>query len=107
VPFYYHEPMDARGLETMFAPKHGQPTLLRHQFLGLTVAIDAGKYAGKVLRHIDGVRSFAQIFALVRADPACRAAAPDDATLFADFRPTYEALNAIERLLLRHASCPA
>lgn len=105
IPFYFHEPMDGRVLETIFAPKHGRLTIMRHEFLGMTVAVDAGRYSGKILRHIDGQRTFGEIFALVRADPAVAAAAPSDAILFDDFRQTYDALNAIERLLLRHQSC--
>jgi ubiquinone/menaquinone biosynthesis C-methylase UbiE len=105
IPFYFHEPMDGRALEGIFGPKNGQLTIMRHEFLGLTVAVDAGKYSGKILRHVDGMRTFGEIFALVRSDPACASAAPSDAVLFDDFRQTYEALNAIERLLLRHASC--
>ena len=105
IPFYFHEPMDGLALEQVFRPRNGQPTIMQHAFLGLTVAVDAGNYSGKILRHIDGQRSFGEIFALLRADPACAAAAPTDAQLFDDFRQTYDALNAIERLLLRHESC--
>lgn len=104
VPFYFHEPLDGKQLEALFAPKAGRPTVLQHKFLGLTVEVDAGRYAGKILRHIDGERTFGQIFALLRADPAC-GSLPSDAALFDDFRPVFETLNAIERLLLRHASC--
>jgi hypothetical protein len=104
VPFYFHEPLDARALETMFAPKAGQLTLLNHPHLGMKAAVDAGRYSGRILGHIDGKRSFGQIFDLVRADPAARA--PTDEELFADFKPVYELLNAIERILLRHASVP-
>jgi SAM-dependent methyltransferase len=101
VPFYFHEPLDPRSLEQMFAPKNGGLTLLHHPHLGMKAAVDAGRYSGKVLRHIDGKRTFAQIFDLVRADVG---AAQDNATLFADFKPVYDLLNAIERILLRHAS---
>jgi 2-polyprenyl-3-methyl-5-hydroxy-6-metoxy-1,4-benzoquinol methylase len=106
VPFFYHEPLDAATLQAMFAPKNGAPTRLQHKFLGLTVDVDAGRYSGKILGLIDGKRTFDQIFAQLRADPA-NGVLPDDAALFADFRPVYETLNAIERLLLRHVSCPA
>lgn len=107
VPFYFHEPLDPRALEAMFAPKNGQLTQLQHPHLRMTAAVDAGSYSGKILRHIDGKRTFATIFDLVRADPAVRAAAPGNQALFADFKPVYELLNAIERLLLRHSSVPA
>jgi ubiquinone/menaquinone biosynthesis C-methylase UbiE len=103
VPMYFHEQLDPVALEAMFAPKNG-PTILRHPFLGMSAAVDAGRYSGKILRHIDGRRSFGQIFDLVRASPGC--AGVGDAALFADFRPTWELLNAIERILLRHVSCP-
>jgi SAM-dependent methyltransferase len=83
----------------------GATTVLQHKAIGATLVIDAGRYSGMVFRHIDGMRTFADIFELVRAHPACRANPPDDATLFADFRPAFEALNAIERILLRHVSC--
>jgi SAM-dependent methyltransferase len=105
VPFFYHEPLDAGTLQAMFAPKPG-PTRLQHQFLGLTVDVDAGRYSGKILGLVDGKRSFGDIFSLLRADPA-NGPLPDDAALFADLRPVYDTLNAIERLLLRHVSCPA
>jgi 2-polyprenyl-3-methyl-5-hydroxy-6-metoxy-1,4-benzoquinol methylase len=104
VPFFFHEPLDPRVLEQLFAPKQGAPTLLHHPHLGLKAAVDAGRYSGKILGHIDGKRSFGQIFDLVRADPAMRADAPGNEALFSDFKPVYDVLNAIERLLLRHAS---
>jgi SAM-dependent methyltransferase len=104
VPFYFHEPLDPRALETMFAPKPGQLTLLNHPHLGMKAAVDAGRYSGRILGHIDGKRSFGQIFDLLRADTAARA--PTNEELFADFKPVYELLNAIERILLRHASVP-
>jgi len=37
----------------------------------------------------------------VRSEPAFRDAPPGDAALFADFAPWYEALESIERLVLR------
>ncbi|MGZ3183601.1 MAG: class I SAM-dependent methyltransferase [Telluria sp.] len=102
VPFFFHENLSATGLAGMFAAKD-KPTILQHQFLGLTAAVDAGRYSGHIFGFIDGQRSFRQIFDLVRAHPANRAAPPDDATLFADFKASFDLLNAIERLLLRRA----
>jgi ubiquinone/menaquinone biosynthesis C-methylase UbiE len=102
VPFFFHENLSAAGLAGMFAAKD-KPTILRHQFLGLTAAVDAGRYSGHIFGFIDGQRSFRQIFDLVRAHPANRTAPPDDATLFADFKASFDLLNAIERLLLRRA----
>ena len=104
IPFYFHEPLDPRGLEQLFAPKNGQPTLLRHPHLGMSAAVDAGRYSGQILGLIDGIRSFGEIFDLIRARTR-DGPAPDNAALFADFEATYWLLNAIERLLLRHVSC--
>ena len=58
------------------------------------------------------MRSFAQIFELVRADLKAGlrggrvAQLPDDAALLEDFRPACDVPNTIERLLLR-AHAPA
>ncbi|MES2151027.1 MAG: class I SAM-dependent methyltransferase [Pseudomonadota bacterium] len=101
IPFFYHEALDGKVLEALFAPKAGAQTMLRHEFLGMTAHFDAGNYSGRILGLVDGQRSFGQIFELLRAG----AAAPDNAALFADFRQSYEVLNGIERLLLRHVSC--
>jgi len=105
IPFFFHEPLDPKALETMFAPKNGKLTVLGHPHLGLRAAVDAGEYAGAILGLIDGKRSFGEIFDLVRARTRAGQAAPDDAALFAGFQPTYDLLNAIERMLLRHVSC--
>jgi alpha-ketoglutarate-dependent taurine dioxygenase len=66
--------------------------------------VNPGKYGAKILGLIDGRRSFGEIFEQFRAAWQGKAAAPDNATLFADFAESYETLNALERLLLRHVS---
>lgn len=104
IPFFFHENLDPKVLASMFAPKNGQPTILRHEFLGMTALIDAGKYSGRIFSHVDGNRTFQEIFDRVRADLVAGDAAPANDVLFADFKASYEALNAIERLLLRHPS---
>ena len=101
IPFYFHEPLTGIALESVFTSDDGGPITLHHGYLGMTVKIDAGRYSAKILRHIDGVLSFREIFMKVRAEPAFRGLTPDDATLFKDFAPSFTALNAIERLLLR------
>lgn len=101
IPFFFHEPLTGATLEPVFTARDGGPITLHHGYLGMTVKIDAGRYSAKILRHIDGVRSFRQVFDLVRKEPAFRSAPPDDAALFADFAASFSALNAIERVLLR------
>ena len=103
VPFYFHEQLDSKVLASMFAFKKGQPTILRHEFIGMTAAVPTGPYCGRIFSFIDGKRSFQQIFDLVRAGLRINGvtALPDNSALFADFRPAYDVLNAIERILLR------
>ena len=102
IPFFYHEPLDGATLAQVFASNKGQPFLLQHQHSGIALKVNPGRYGPQILRLIDGKRSFDQIFAQFRHDWKGKAAAPDSAALFADFAESYETLNAIERLLLRH-----
>jgi len=105
IPFFYHEPMTGESTSRIFGASRGQTFTLRHQHSGMTVNVNPGRYGAQLLRLIDGQRSCGEIFALFRADWHGKAAATDDATLFADFAPVYETLNALERLLLKHPDC--
>ncbi|MGC3964110.1 MAG: class I SAM-dependent methyltransferase [Rhodocyclaceae bacterium] len=103
VPFFFHDRLSGGMLADIFdAAKKGKPVILQHAPSGTVSQIDAGKYASRVLRQIDGKHSFGEIFDIVRRALPSYADQPDDATLFADFRSTFDALNAIDRLLLRH-----
>jgi SAM-dependent methyltransferase len=104
VPFFYHEPLTGEVASQVFGNSRGQPFMLRHQHSGVSVTVNPGKYGAKILALIDGRRSFGEIFEQFRAAWQGKAAAPDNATLFADFAESYETLNALERLLLRHVS---
>ena len=102
IPFFYHEPLTGEIAAQVFGSNRGQPFMLTHQHSGVTVMVNPGKYGAKILRLIDGQKSFGQIFDQFRADWHGQAAAPDNTALFADFAESYETLNALERLLLRH-----
>jgi len=102
IPFFFHEPLDGETAARVFSSNRGQPFLLQHQHSGLVVTVNPGRYGPQILRLIDGQRSFGDIFAQFRRDWHGKAAAPDDAALFADFAESYDTLNAIDRLLLRH-----
>jgi len=102
VPFFFHEPLDGETIARVFASNRGQPFQLQHQHSGLVVTVNPGRYAPQILRLIDGQRSFGDIFGQLRRDWQGQATPPDDATLFADFAESYDTLNAIDRLLLRH-----
>lgn len=101
IPFFYHEPLTGEIASQVFGSNRGQPFLLQHQHSGVCVTVNPGKYGAKILRLIDGRKSFAHIFEQFRADWHGQAAAPDNDTLFADFAESYDTLNALERLLLR------
>lgn len=102
IPFFYHEPLTGEIAAQVFDTHRGQPFMLVHQHSGMALTVNPGKYGVKILRLIDGQRSFGQIFDQFRADWRGQAAAPDNAVLFADFAESYETLNALERLLLKH-----
>ncbi len=102
VPFFYHEPLTGELAAQVFGSNRGQPFMLRHQHSGVSVMVNPGKYGAKILRLIDGQKSFGEIFDQFRADWRGQAAAPDNAALLADFAESYETLNALERLLLKH-----
>ncbi|MBY0573498.1 MAG: class I SAM-dependent methyltransferase [Undibacterium sp.] len=105
IPFFVHDPFCGRALGELFVQKGDEPTVLHHQELGAMLVAYPGKYSSKIFTHIDGQRTFQEIFELVRAEPECRNAPPDNEQLFADFRQPFDALNSIERILLRHLSC--
>ncbi|MDP3798479.1 MAG: class I SAM-dependent methyltransferase [Polaromonas sp.] len=107
VPFFFHEPLTGDVAAQVFSSNRGQPFLLRHQHSGVSVMVNPGRYGPQLLRLIDGQRTFGEIFDQFRADWRGQAAAPDNATLFADFSESFEALNALDRLLLRHPQAGA
>lgn len=107
IPFFYHEPLTGEIAAQVFDSHRGQPFMLQHQHSGVSVMVNPGKYGAKILRLIDGQKSFGQIFDQFRADWRGQAAAPGNAVLFADFAESYETLNALERLLLKHPDATA
>lgn len=103
VPFYYHEPITGDVMSKVFGTNHGKPFVLNHAHSGVSVTVDPGKHGASILRLIDGQRSFGDIFDLMRTFQSAAGQHPlSDAEFFDDFRASYQVLNAIERLLLRH-----
>lgn len=102
IPFFYHEPLSGEMAAQVFGSNRSQPFMLKHQHSGVSVMVNPGKYGANILRLIDGQQSFGSIFEQFRAGWHGQAAAPDNATLFADFAESYDTLNALERLLLKH-----
>ncbi len=104
VPFFYHEPLTGDIAAQVFSSNRGQPFMLRHQHSGLEFMVNPGKYGAKILALVDGKRSFGEIFDQFRAAWHGKAAAPDNAALFADFAESFDTLATLDRLLLRHPS---
>lgn len=104
IPFFCHEPVTGPDLSAIIHRSTEVPFIMRHSHTGISLPLDVGRFGKFILKYIDGRRSFAEIFALVRGEEKFRRSPPDDATLFADFAPLYGFLNAIERMLLTH--CP-
>jgi ubiquinone/menaquinone biosynthesis C-methylase UbiE len=102
VPYFFHEPLTGPDLARLIEQNKAPTLLLNHSHTGIAMHIDPGQFSQYIAKHIDGQRSFAEIFALVRAEPRFQKAPPGDAQLFEDFRPLYDFLRAIDRMLLRH-----
>jgi len=108
VPFFITETNPATGGDlARLIEQHGnRPFVLRHGQSGLEVVLDPGRYVRRIFDLIDGTRTFGEIFAALRAKPDVQGHTPSDEALFAEFKPWYDALDSIERLLLRHRSSP-
>ncbi|MDM0048798.1 bifunctional 2-polyprenyl-6-hydroxyphenol methylase/3-demethylubiquinol 3-O-methyltransferase UbiG [Variovorax sp. J22R115] len=104
VPFYFHEPLTGEIVARVFNTNRGQPFILNHENARLSVRVNPGRYGAKLLGMIDGNLSFGEIFDHFRAGWHGQAAAPSNEALFDDLRESYETLNAVDRLLLRHPS---
>ena len=107
-PFFLREAYPASGssLAEVIDGHHGKPFLLTHSQSGLRREMHPTPAVREIFLGIDGRRTWREIFDIVRKQqafaPRAVACADDiDRSLFAAFLPWYEALNAIERLLLR------
>lgn len=111
VPFFLREAHPASGpsLAQVIDGHNGQPFLLTHTQSGLRREMRPTPLVRQILVNIDGSRSWREIFDIVRHQRALsvrlQVALDDtDRAFFAEFLPWYQALNVIERLLLRRAS---
>ena len=103
VPFIANEPAVGADFVRLIQAHGNKPFALRHAQSGLLRVVDPGRYVKQIFAHLDGRRTFGEIFALVRA--AAGAAPPTDQELFQEFHPWFDALESIERLLLRRPEC--
>ena len=100
VPFFITEEHAARGEELAALIEHHkrEPFLLQHGRSGLALPIACGQYVQRIFSHLDGERSWRGIFDLVRKEVSN---SPHDVVLFDDFKPWFDALQLIDRMLLR------
>jgi len=103
IPFFCHEPVTGPQISAMIHRSKDQPFVINHAHTGITAPVDQGRYGKFVLQYLDGKRTFAEIFALVRQEGKVKHQPPSDEALFEDFKPLYTFFNAIERMLLKHA----
>ena len=97
VPFFFHEPLDGNQLGAFLGSGRGLPVQLDHRFTGISVTVSPGRHGPTIVKHIDGKRTWREIFDMVRASGV---SASDD-EFFKDLAPVYDVLNAIDRVLLR------
>jgi ubiquinone/menaquinone biosynthesis C-methylase UbiE len=101
VPFYFRERVGGAEMAALFNTNNGAPFILRHEAAGLSMLVNPGRYGAKILQRIDGKTTFREIFGDLRRSLPKGAEVLTDAALFADFRESFDALNALDRLLLR------
>ncbi len=108
VPFFLREthPASGQSLASVIDTHGGKPFLLTHSQSGLRREMHPAPAVRQMFLAIDGRRTWREIFDVVRLQCAIQSRqTPDvddaDRRLFAEFLPWYEALNCIERLLLR------
>jgi len=109
VPMYYHDPsMNGPAMEKVFSTNKnkGRVFMLQYQMADVALPVNPGKYGPRILREIDGRKSFREIFDAVRSDIQYRFDGLTDEKLFADFKESYEVLTSLDRLLLRHRDAP-
>lgn len=101
IPYFIAETHPASGAQLSALIEHHkrEPFLLQHSQSGLALPITCGRYVQQIFNHLDGMRSWREIFTRVRHEMA--ADPPSDRDLFEDFRPWFDALGLIDRLLLR------
>lgn len=106
VPLFIHEPITGRDLAAFIEREQQKtnPITINHIHTGVVAEIDAGKYAKYILSHIDGQKTFGEIFATIRGLDKFKKCPPSNDDLFADFKALFEFLRAIDRLLFRHKS---
>lgn len=108
VPMFFHEAVTGPEMENIFNTNKnkGRIFTLQHPEVGVAFPVNPGKYGARILREIDGKKSFSEIFDIVRNDIQYRFDYPTDEILFASFKESYDALTSMDRLLLRHRDVP-
>ena len=100
-PYFFHEPITGPAISSYIHKNQATPFIINHSHSGVSVAVDPGKFGKFVIKYIDGERTFAEIFSLVKAEDKFRRNPPSDADLWADFKNLFDFFRAIDRLFLK------
>ena len=108
IPMYFHDPVTGPLMEKIFNTNKnkGKVFILEHALAQVAFPVNPGKYGPRILREIDGEKTFGKIFDIIRNDIEYKFNYPTDENLFKDFTESYIALNSLDRLLLRHQDAP-
>ena len=101
IPFFLHEPLTGPELSALIHKNQEPRLLVNHSHTGISASLNPGKYGKFIFKYVDGIRCFAQIFDLVKAEDKFKRSPPTDTELFADFKELYDFFNSIDRMLLR------
>jgi len=102
VPFYFlYTP---ENIADLIEKRPGQPVSIKGALFDATIEFMPGKYTPHIFRHLDGELSLREIFELVRKDVGLSEQTLPNEALLNEFRPTYERLNNVGWMLLRHKS---
>ena len=108
VPMLVNGP-NGNQLSVLIRQNNSKSFMVNDSSTGIAGLLDPGRFGAHIAKHIDGEGDFRTIFARVRTEPEFRASPLTDDDLWRDFRPLYDFLTAVDRLLMRHrnAELPA
>jgi len=99
VPVFVNEKATGEDFVQLIERHNDLPFVLQHAQSRLQRRLDPGRFVKEIFRHMDGTRTFREIFNLVQQPPL--SPVPTEAQFWEEFRPWYAALETIERLVLR------
>ena len=102
VPFYFLDP--PHNVPDLIKRSRGQRVRIETRLYAAPAEFVPGPYTGAIFTHLDGERSFKEIFEEVRRDHGKTEQQLPNEALLKEFRPIYEQFNDLGWMLLRHRS---